>query len=138
MFEGYKDSDASLLIRTDFVDDAAWTALCDRVQQPDPDEGFCAVFVCIDDPQIGAMSLAAIAAQVLADIGARAIFIADKVAMTAPDHAVLCIKVDGVPLLSFRIIPTEIWGPENNLRLCNMDFADFAGAADAHGVFRGF
>jgi hypothetical protein len=138
MFETYENPDASLLIRTDFADDAAWTALCDRVQQPEPNEGFCAIFVFIDDPQIGAMSVEAIAAQVHADTGAGAVFIADATAMAAPDYAVLCIDTGSAPLASFRVIPREIWGPENNLKLGNMDFADFAGAAGADGVFRGF
>jgi hypothetical protein len=37
----------------------------------------------------------------------------------------------------FRVVPEEIWAPENNLRIANLDFADFANAADAGGVFRG-
>lgn len=39
---------------------------------------------------------------------------------------------------TFRIIPSEMWGIENNLSIANMDFRDFADSADADGVFRGF
>jgi len=39
---------------------------------------------------------------------------------------------------AFRVIPSEIEGVENNLSLANMDFEEFANAADPDGVFRGF
>jgi hypothetical protein len=31
-----------------------------------------------------------------------------------------------------------MWGVENNLSIANMVFAEFAGAVDEDGVFRGF
>ncbi|WP_435828452.1 DUF6924 domain-containing protein, partial [Nocardia testacea] len=37
-----------------------------------------------------------------------------------------------------RILPSQMWGIENNLSIANMDFQDFADAADPDGVFRGF
>jgi hypothetical protein len=42
------------------------------------------------------------------------------------------------PGRTFRVIPSEMWGVENNLSLSNMDFFEFADAADEDGVFRGF
>ncbi|MEO6701722.1 MAG: hypothetical protein ABI140_02000 [Jatrophihabitantaceae bacterium] len=38
----------------------------------------------------------------------------------------------------FRVTAAELWSVENNLNLANMDWDDFAGAADSDGVFRGF
>jgi hypothetical protein len=138
MFAAYKDPDASLLIRTDFSDDAAWHALCDLVQQPTASDGFQAFFACIDDPKIAEMSIVALAKQAAEDLHCAAIFVADVAAILGADHAVWCVDCADNPRASFRVIPSEIWGPENNLRLGNMDFAEFADEAGPDGIFRGF
>jgi hypothetical protein len=39
---------------------------------------------------------------------------------------------------TFRVIPSSISEPENNLRIANMDFEEFADSTDDDGVFRGF
>jgi hypothetical protein len=57
--------------------------------------------------------------------------------MTDPEHPVLCIDLSGSGR-SFRIVPEELWGAENNLAIAKMDFADFADAVEGDGVFRGF
>ena len=44
----------------------------------------------------------------------------------------------GEPGRTFRVIPSEIWGVENNLSIANMGFEEFADAVDSDGVFRGF
>jgi hypothetical protein len=80
----------------------------------------------------------ALARHATAELHCAAIFIADAEAIGGEDHAVLCVSCIGSLGASFRIIPAEIWGPENNLRLGNMDFAEFAIAAGPDGVFRGF
>jgi hypothetical protein len=138
MFINSKDPDASLLIRTDFSDDTAWRMLCDLVQQPTPGDGFQAFFVCIDNPNIAATSLAELAKQAAEDLHCSALFIADAEAIGGADHAVLCVDCIDNPGAAFRVIPAEVWGPENNLRLANMDFAEFAAVAGPDGVFRGF
>jgi hypothetical protein len=38
----------------------------------------------------------------------------------------------------FRVIPSELWGPENNLSIANLDFDEFANNAGSDGIFRGF
>ncbi len=138
MFEHYRDPDASLLIRTDFADDAAWRALGALVQAPTPQDGFQAFFAVVDDPALAELDPAALARHAATDLSCAAIFIADAAAMSGADHAVLCVDCAARPGASFRVIPAEIWGPENNLRIANMDFAEFANAAGDDGVFRGF
>ncbi|WP_396159944.1 DUF6924 domain-containing protein [Flavobacterium sp.] len=64
--------------------------------------------------------------------------LADAETIGGVDHAVLCVDCVDCPGASFRVIPTEIWGHENNLRLSNMDFTEFASAAGPADVFRGF
>jgi hypothetical protein len=138
MFAAYRDCDASLLIRMDFSDDAAWLTLCERVQQPSPPDGFQALFCCVDNPALAAMSLAQLAKQAAEDLYCSAIFIADAEAIGGRDHAVLCVDCADNPGAAFRVIPAEVWGPENNLRLSNMDFVEFAQTAGSDGIFRGF
>ena len=42
------------------------------------------------------------------------------------------------PGRTFRVIPTEAWGVQNNLPIANMDFSEFADRVDPDGIFRGF
>jgi hypothetical protein len=84
------------------------------------------------------MPIEALARQAAADLHCAAIFIADAEALDGKDQAVLCVDCANNPGAYFRVIPAEIWGPENNLRISNMDFAEFANAAGPNGIFRGF
>jgi hypothetical protein len=138
MFETYQSVDASLLIRTDFSDDAAWALLCAAVQAPESTEGFLANFVCVSDPAIAMQPPEDIAAQVHGELLHSAIYFADEAAFSDPTYPVLCIDGSGAAAESFRVIAEQMWGPENNLRLGNMDYADFLGAVEPDGVFRGF
>jgi hypothetical protein len=135
MFEQYKSADASLLIRTDFADDGAWVELCSLVHEPTEDD-FRACFECVNDPRLAGIEPAALAKQVWRDLLHSIVFVADTRALYDPEHPVLCVCTSD--FAAFRVGPKDIWGPENNLRLANMDFADFVSAADADGVFRGF
>ncbi|MFV8132805.1 DUF6924 domain-containing protein [Streptomyces syringium] len=61
----------------------------------------------------------------------------DDVALGSSEMPLLCVDLwedRGRTVL----IPTDLWGIENNLSLSNMDFEEFADAADEDGVFRGF
>ena len=55
-----------------------------------------------------------------------------------PEHPVLVVDLYSDPGRTFRVIPSQMWGVENNLSLANMDFEEFADAVDKDGVFRGF
>jgi hypothetical protein len=65
------------------------------------------------------------------------LFVADKVTMTHPERPIICVDVSE-PERMFRVIPSELWGPENNLSLANMDFDEFADNTGSDGIFRGF
>jgi hypothetical protein len=54
------------------------------------------------------------------------------------EQPVLVVDLCEQPGRTFRVIPREMWGVENNLSIANMDYDDFANSADADGVFRGF
>ena len=66
------------------------------------------------------------------------IFIVDQVALAHPDHPLLVVDLHDEPGRAFRVIPSEMWGIENNLSIANMEFAEFADNVDQDGVFRGF
>jgi hypothetical protein len=66
------------------------------------------------------------------------LFVIDRTTLSHPDHPILAVDVLDEPGRTFRVIPAAAWAVENNLSLGNMDFAEFAGAADPDGIFRGF
>jgi hypothetical protein len=72
------------------------------------------------------------------DAGLHFILVADRLALTSPEHPVLVVDVAREPGRTFRVVPSAAWSVENNLSLANMDFEEFADAVDEGGVFRGF
>jgi len=132
-------SDKSLLLRTDFADDAAWRSLCEAVAVPS-EEGFLAQLDFISDPAYDGLMVQQLL-QLLpkgGDHNQGIAFIADRATLTDPERAVLVVDLFDSPGRTFRVIPTEIWGVENNLSISNMDYSEFADSVDLDGVFRGF
>src|SRR5688500_2567037 len=129
------DPDASLLVRTDFSDDDAWETLVAAAGAAYGPDQFSAGFAPISDPSLDGFTPAD-----LAELpgSASVVFAADATSMLGPEKTLLVIARDEEPGRFFRVVLSEAWGPENNLRLANMDFVEFAEATDADGVFRGF
>jgi len=134
--KAFPKTDNSLLLRTDFSDDAAWKDLCESVQQPSED-GFMAYVDCIDDPAYHKLTI-----EQLLDLANESdrsfVFIADRATFTNLERPVLVIDLYEELGRTFRVVPREMWNVENNLSISNMDFYEFADAVDADGVFRGF
>lgn len=130
--------DYSLLIRTDFSDDAAWQQVCKSIQAPDPKFGFIANVECINDKAYAGIPPENVESILQPNHQRRFVFMVDAKTISDPTHPVLVVDLEEQPGRLFRVIPVEAWGPENNLRLANMNFSDFAGALDTDGVFRGF
>lgn len=80
-------------------------------------------------------------------------FVVDRESIVSRDHRVLVVGFYPLDLQSygrppretpakeiktFRALPSQIQGIENNLSTANMDFEEFANAVDKDGVFRGF
>lgn len=126
----------SLLVRTDFTSDPAWQQVVDEAQRENED-GFQAGVYIISDPEFDHASWESVKAACPDDLGAAVLFIADSTALTSPDHPILVVDLleNRAP---FRCIPGELWSVENNLNIANLDWEDFADAADADGVYRGF
>jgi hypothetical protein len=134
-------SSSSLLVRTDFTSDPAdetWEQVREAALRENAD-GFRAYCEPVSDPAFEGATWEDVKAAVLAH-GERAavLFVVDGVTMGSADHPILVVDLLSHSDQSFRCIPAELWGVDNNLNLANMDWADFADAVDQDGIFRGF
>ena len=129
------ETDDSLLLRTDFSDHAAWAAVCEAAQEPSA-EGFQARLECVSDAAYEGLTVEQVIA--LTDGERTFVFLADQVTLSHPERPILVVDLFDEPGRTFRVIPREMWGVENNLSLANMDYSDFAANVDPDGVFRGF
>lgn len=129
----------SLLVRTDFTDDAAWAQTLAAVIAS-YDEDAMTELTPVDDVTFDGLTPAD-----LGDLvdGQTYVFLADTTTMTDPEHPLLAVDTsdedargDGDAV--FRIAPIAMAEVEGNLLLANMDFEDYAGSVDDDGVFRGF
>ena len=131
----------SPVLRTDFSDQAAWETICDEVRLPTA-EGFEAYVECIDDPAFEGVSKQQLLASIPADYPHTFIIVVDEKAISDAEHPLLVLNLYDGPGSAigeeFGALPAGIQGVQNNLSIANMDFADFAGAVDGQGVFRGF
>lgn len=120
-------------VRTNFSNPASWRDLLILVRTKSED-GFLANITIVDDAAFEGAEPGALAKHA----GKHAVlFVADGMTLAHPDRPILCVDPSALQN-SFRVIPSELWGVENNLSLANMDWEEFAGAADAGGIFRGF
>jgi hypothetical protein len=124
------------VLRTDFSNDAAWRAICDEIQAPVGD--FIATVDCVSDRAFEGLLPTEVAELVRPDSRHTFLFLVDRHTVEDPEHPVVAVDLYAEPGRSFRVVPSEMWGVENNLSLANMDFEEFADSVDADGVFRGF
>lgn len=129
--------DNSLVLRTDFSDDSAWNALCVAMQEPQTVEEFRAHVECVSDPTYAGLTAEQLLTLAPKDSITFA-FLVDQLALTDPEHPILVVDLYEEPGRTFRVIPREMWGVENNLSIANMDFREFADNVEQDGVFRGF
>lgn len=132
-------SDNPLVVRTDFASNEVWTTIREAITAPVGEDGFLANVHFVDDRAYeGAEKDGLLPLLVAVQPAHSFAIIADRVAMTAPDHPLLVVDLFDAPGREFRAIPTAVQSIENNLSLANMDFEDFAGSVGADGVFRDF
>ncbi|WP_051808981.1 DUF6924 domain-containing protein [Streptomyces sp. NRRL S-378] len=131
------DDLTSLVLRTDFGDEGAWAAV--RAALDAAGEYPHATYV-------SELRFAGVAVQPLVAEEAAAedddrivhVFLSDAATMKDPGHPLLAVDLADEPGRTFRV-PVQ-WFPEisANLSIANMDFAEFADAADGSGTYRGF
>jgi hypothetical protein len=134
-----------LVLRTDFSDDSAWKSICEAIQEPVGE--FRAYVDCLSDPEYDGLTVDQLTASLVPLLTAERkpfeyqlafLFIVDRTALTHPDHPILVVDLCDEHGRTFRVIPSEMWGVENNLSIANLDFGDFADHADEDGIFRRF
>jgi hypothetical protein len=129
--------DATPVIRTDFTDEEAWKKIKRDIAAVSS-AGFSANVRFIDEGQNSELTGQELTQRVSGLNKYGCIFIADATAMSTSEHHVLVFDVTNPTGKTFRVIPSEAWGVENNLSLANMDYIEFYESADPDGVFRGF
>jgi hypothetical protein len=132
------DTGESLVIRTDYSDDAAWDAVRAAMRARTPVDGFRANVAFVSDPSFDGLDVEQIIAHLPPDRRDSFVFVVDAATLRDPEHPVLVVDLYEHRGRTFRVIPSSAWSVENNLSLANMDFGDFAESADPDGVFRGF
>ena len=130
------ETENAVVLRTDFSDDAAWKSVCAAIQKPVGD--FRAHVDFVSDPAYGDLTVAQLLSLIPEGFKHSFVFVVDRATLSQPQHPILVVDLLTEPGRTFRVIPSAMWGVENNLTLANMDFADFAGCVDQDGVFRGF
>jgi hypothetical protein len=126
--------------RQDVFGDECWLELCEEIERPS-DEGFTPNVEFVSDLAFEGLDVLALKAAMPPNDTMSVLFVADETAFTAADHPILVVDLvefEGEIRQSFRSIPSEIWSIENNLNIANLDWEDFADAADNSGIFRGF
>ncbi|RIJ69739.1 hypothetical protein D1871_21485 [Nakamurella silvestris] len=133
------------MVRTDFSDDRAWKKVCSEASAPvfdDPaateEEPFYAMLDCVDDKRYQGLTVEDVVRLAPTSPDLTFIFLVDGKTLTDPEHPIVVVDLLDTPGRTFRVIPHEMWGVQNNLVLFNMDFVDFADSVDPDGVFRGF
>lgn len=132
------DTGDSLVIRTDYSDDAAWDAVRAAMRAPTEVDGFRANVAFVSDPTFDGLDAAQVVGRWPPDRRDSFFFVVDATALRDPEHPVLVVDLNERRGRTFRVIPSSAWSVENNLSLANLDFRDFAESVDRDGVFRGF
>jgi len=131
--------DASV-IRTDFESQRVWETIRDLTVAP-MNEGatvFCAYVEFVDDSEFRDLTLSELLTRVPNDFPHSFLFVVDKTSTQHPEFPILIVDLRHERGRTFRAIPSQIQGIENNLSISNMDFSNFADSVDKDGVFRGF
>ena len=127
---------SSIVIRGDFSDEAAWQKV--RAAIAAPVGAFKANLIFVEDRQHDGLTAERVVTILPKPFRHTFVFIVDRQTLVESEHPVLVVDVSEQPGRSFRVIPTEMWAVQNNLKLANMDWEDFSESSDPDGVFRGF
>ncbi|GGJ29271.1 DUF6924 domain-containing protein [Streptomyces brasiliensis] len=120
-------TDATLLIRTDFSDEAAWQALRTVVTTPTEEDEFLADLHIVDDPAYRDLTTEQVLA--LAPAEDDLLIVADHKALTGPEMPLLAVmRADQESndteqgFDELRVIAMQLFSIENNITLANMDW----------------
>jgi hypothetical protein len=129
------ETEDSPVLRTDFSDQRTWESVCRAIEKPVGE--FRAYVDFISDPEFAGLSIEELVRLIHPDSDHTFIFVVDREAISNPEHPILVVDLFDERGRWFRVIPSEMWGVENNLSIANMDFDEIASISDPDGVFRG-
>jgi hypothetical protein len=127
----------SLVVRTDFADDASWREVVTAVEAP-TDEGFTATIDICEDRAFAGLTPAQLIEHLPNGHKHRVLFVVDAVTVRHPEHPLVAVDLRDEPGREFRLIPSRVQSLGDNMNLANMWFHEFANHSGADGVFRGF
>ncbi|PSM37224.1 hypothetical protein C6Y14_43400 [Streptomyces dioscori] len=131
------DDLSSLVLRTDFSNEAAWEVVQTEIGESGDYR---------DATFVSDSSFTDVSVQTLIDADAAAdgdnklfyVFLADATTMTGTEHPLLAVDLSDEPGRTFRL-PTRWYADvSNNLAIANMDFSEFADATDNSDTYDGF
>ena len=126
----------AIVLRVDFSNNEAWESIKLAIVKPVGE--FQAYVNFVSDPDFNGVDLKELLAMQVESPYRSFMFVVDQTTLSHPGRPILVIDLVTEPGHSFRVIPSEMWGVENNLSIGNIDFAEFANHADSDGIFRGF
>lgn len=129
-------SEQAVIIRADYSDSAAWEAIIAMAQAvPEP---FIFNMQLVEDQDFDGATAMELMNALGKNYPQSFFVIADRRTFADSDHALLVVDLMECRGREFRAIPSQIASIDNNLSIANMDFGQFADAADETGIFRGF
>jgi hypothetical protein len=135
----HPDDLTSLVIRTEFGDDVAWEMLQAAIDSSHEQAYRFATYV--SDPAFAGVTVQALVhtdSAASEDRKVAYLFVADETCLTDREHRLLAVDLHTEPGRTFRVPPRWFAEVSANLSITNMDFAEFADAADDSSTFRGF
>jgi hypothetical protein len=133
-------TDDAPVIRVDFDNHDAWKTICGLIRAP-VREGraeFYAYVTFVEKIEFRNLTPEQLLERVPDDYHRSFLLVVDRTATQQSEFPILVIDLFQERGRTFRAIPSQIQGIENNLSIANMGFDDFADNVDPEGVFRGF
>jgi hypothetical protein len=130
----------TLVLRTDFRDDAAWQRVCEKICSSSC-EGFVESYTCVSDSEWADFPLEHVTHF---DPPPYFYLVVDRLTIDHDEHPVLAVDLykersdAAAGARTFRLVPAQATSFACNMNLANMDFWEYAESADSDGIFRGF
>lgn len=127
-----------LVIRTDFSDENKWKIVSEMIKKPVGPGNFVAYVDFLNDLNYENIQPKELIRKIKENYTHSFVALVDKECIQHSEYPILIIDLIEEPGRTFRAIPSQIQGIENNLSISNMDFKEFADSVDKDGIFRGF
>lgn len=126
-----------LVLRTDFSSDSKWDMICKEISNSGNDLGFKPYVKYLSSEKFKGLKTERLL-NLVGSYNHSFIFVVDSFTINHKEYPILCIDLYTKHGQMFRVIPSEMWGVENNLSISNMDFDEFFNTTDEDGIHRGF